>query len=801
MMTTLPSHFHLQTAPIADPAAIVQAPHARFTLLTERLIRIEHSPSGEFEDHASQAFWFRRQAVPPFHVAQSADWLVIETEYLRLQYRIGAPAFSARALTILVKATQHEWRYGDKPWASQPLWGTTRTLDETSGAVHLEIGPMARAGWSVIDDSKSVVFNEAHWVQPRRHPENLDFYFFGYGHDYTACLRDYTGLCGPTPMIPRFILGNWWSRYWPYTQQELTGLMQEFQARQVPLSVCIVDMDWHLAGWTGYTWNRDLWPDPEGFVQWLHDMGLKTALNLHPSDGVGLHEKQYLQMAEALDQDPALEEPIKFDIANPRFAQAYFEILHHPYEKMGIDFWWMDWQQERVTGIPGLDPLWWLNHLHFLDLGREGKRPFVFSRWGGYGNHRYPIGFSGDTQVTWASLAYQPYFTATAANVAYGWWSHDIGGHMGGVEDDELYTRWVQFGAFSPILRMHSTRNPYHERCPWGRGPAASIAAGRALRLRHQLIPYIYSMAWRDHRQALPLITPMYYWNPEEDAAYHARDQYWFGSELVAAPFTAPTDAGVGMSRQRLWLPAGAWFDFFSGERIAGGDWRIVYGDLNDIPVFAKAGAIVPLAPETGWGGIDAPERLILHIFPGADNRFELYEDDGESQLYRQGQYTVTPLVQAWAVEGNALTLTVGPANGETRFVPERRTYQLIVHGIVQPDDVWVKINGTPRAVPWKYAPESDTLHLEIGNLRPGDQATLELGTDQTSLLSNRDRRSERVRRLLNKMPIDTWLKRNLDNALPDLLTRHAVLREFDGLSDAQMAALEHALRPSTHLL
>ena len=256
--------------------------------------------------------------------------------------------------------------------------------------------------------------------------------------------------------------------------------MEEFREREFPLSVCIVDMDWHTTqtgnrsvGWTGYTWNRDLFPDPAGFIAWLHEQGLRTALNLHPADGVHPHEEAYAEMAAAVGIDPATGEPVEFDSVDPRFVEAYFKFLHHPQEAIGVDFWWLDWQQGKQSKLQGLDPLWWLNHLHFYDLGRDGvKRPFIFSRWGGLGNHRYPIGFSGDTVVSWASLANQPYFTATAANVGYGWWSHDIGGHMWGVEDAELYLRWVQYGVFSPILRLHSTNNPYQDRRPWGWGPA-----------------------------------------------------------------------------------------------------------------------------------------------------------------------------------------------------------------------------------------------------------------------------------------------------------------------------------------
>ena len=323
------------------------------------------------------------------------------------------------------------------------------------------------------------------------------------------------------------------------------------------------------SGWTGYTWNRELFPDPAAFIAELHERGLRTALNLHPAEGIHPHEEQYETMAQLMDIDPESEIPVKFEIGDSHFAKAYFEQLHHPYEEQGIDFWWLDWQQGTVSGLPGLDPLWWLNHLHFYDLARDGiKRPFIFSRWGGLGNHRYPIGFSGDTHVTWDSLAFQPYFTATAANVNYGWWSHDIGGHMDGVEDPELYARWVQYGVFSPILRLHSTNNPYHERRPWGYDAEIERVTSAALRLRHALIPYLQTMAWRNHVESIPLARPMYYDHPLDEQAYHCPDQYLFGSELVAAPFISPADPDTRLSRQVVWLPLGDWFDFFSGDLI-----------------------------------------------------------------------------------------------------------------------------------------------------------------------------------------------------------------------------------------
>jgi alpha-glucosidase (family GH31 glycosyl hydrolase) len=542
--------------------------------LTSRLLRLEYSPTETFEDRPSQAFWYRQQPSPTFERSDRDGKLHVETEHLALHYTPGPSGFTPEGLAILVKSTGAEWHYGDHIWKSENLRGTARTLDRADGSVKLEYGLVARQGWAVVDDSDSLVFDQGGWLVARTAPDNLDLYFFGYGHDYAACLREFQQVAGATPLIPRWVLGNWWSRYWAYSQKELQALMTSFRQREIPLSVCIVDMDWHLVetgnasvGWTGYTWNRELFPDPPTFINWLHDQGLKTALNLHPADGVFPHEEQYADMARAVGIDPESGDPVPFNITDPTFAEAYFRLLHHPHEAEGVDFWWLDWQQGTLSKVKGLDPLWWLNHLHYYDLGRDGgQRPFIFSRWGGLGNHRYPIGFSGDTVTSWASLAYQPMFTATAANVGYGWWSHDIGGHMWGIEEGELYLRWVQYGVFSPIFRLHSTNNPYSERRPWGWGDRVEAASRTAMQLRHALIPYLYTMAWRNHQAGLPLVTPLYYSHPEEEDAYNTPQAYWFGTELVAAPFTAPHLPDLGLSRQRLWLPPGLWFDFFCGR-------------------------------------------------------------------------------------------------------------------------------------------------------------------------------------------------------------------------------------------
>ncbi|MBN2471658.1 MAG: DUF5110 domain-containing protein [Anaerolineae bacterium] len=797
MSRPIPDHFRLDTRPAANPAAIVLGDNVRFTVLTDRLFRLEFDPAGQFENRPSQAFWYRQQPVPPFENLIEPDQIVIKTDYLQLAYQVTPRGFTPETLAITLRSTGHTWHFGDDNPAN--LGGTTRTLDDVLGSTPLEPGLLSRAGWALVDDSRTLVFDADSWLEPRRTPAAaLDLYFFGYGQDYQGCLQDYARITGPAPLLPRWALGNWWSRYWEYDEAELTALINDFKTNRIPLSVCIIDMDWHITdtgntstGWTGYTWNRALFPDPDRMIALLHAQGLLTSLNLHPAEGIHPHEAAYKKLAARLGHDPNGSEPIPFNIADPAFTQAYFEELHHPEEARGIDFWWMDWQQGTLTGLPGLDPLWWLNHLHFLDLGREGKRPFIFSRWGGLGNHRYPIGFSGDTYIAWSTLAFQPYFTATAANVGYGWWSHDIGGHHLGIEDPELYLRWIQFGVLSPIMRIHSTKNRYHERRPWLQDAETLRLTRQAMQFRHSLIPYLYTLAWRNHTEHQAPLQPMYHAYPEHEEAYHSVEQYLFGPELIAAPFTSPAAEDTRLSKTVVWLPDGEWYHFFTGERFAGGTWHAVYGTLEDMPLFARAGAIIPLAPAVDWGGVENPAVLDVHVFTGADGTFTLYEDDGTTTAYQEGVHALTRFRQEWA--GSSLTFTFTAPEQHADLLPDR-TVTLHLHGIREPEQIALRRDGGAIPFASDYDAGTETLRLTGIALPAGSDLVLTLEAD-SSLRAERDRTLEKCRAMIGRFALRTQAQQQITDSLERIRADPVHLGKYASLlTDNQSRALLETL-------
>lgn len=631
--------------PRAAPAdAVVEGERYRFTVLTSRLIRMEWSESGEFVDQATAVVASRDFDVPEFTVTRDGDALTISTAHVELHYDGGE--FGPEGLTVDLKGAPDihysTWRYGVELPQMLPfrgnLGGTARTLDEIDGECPLEPGLLATYGFATLDDSTSVVMDADGWVAPRGAGHH-DLYLFAHGRDYQGALDDYFLLTGRPALVPRYVLGNWWSRYWRYDHESYVALMDEFAREGLPFSVAVIDMDWHVVdvdpeigtGWTGYTWNTDLFPDPPAFLDALHERGLAVTLNVHPADGVRRHEEAYPEMARALGVDPASGDAIPFDIASREFVDAYLKQLHHPLEADGVDFWWLDWQSGGYSRIPGLDPLWMLNHVHFRDSGRNGHRPLTFSRYSGPGSHRYPIGFSGDTIATWASLDFQPKFTATAANIGYHWWSHDIGGHMHGVADWELIARWIQFGVFSPVNRLHSSSSAFASKEPGLLGPEAGPVAASFLRLRHLLVPYLYSAAWASHRDGVALARPVYHAHPSIGAAYEYPNSYLFGPDLLVAPITTPRDEVAMVGRARVWLPEGTWTDIFTGATYRGGRVTTLHRPLETYPVLARAGALVPLSADPLAQVDQNPAALVVKAFPG-DGESTLIEDDGSAR-------------------------------------------------------------------------------------------------------------------------------------------------------------------------
>ena len=572
----------------------------------------------------------------------------------------------------------------------------------------------------------------------------VDGYLFAYGHDYRAAIKALYQISGSQPILPRWCLGIWWSRYHEYTDDEYLALVDQFHSRGTPLSVAVLDMDWHWvdspkvhkagsSGWTGYSWNTSLFPDPKEFLAKLHERGLYVALCDHPADGVASYEDSYKEMCEALERDSSSGHPVPFDCTNPRFLKYYFGILLQRLEDDGIDFWWVDWQSGPFSSVPGLDPLWVLNHFHFLNSAKHHRRPVTFSRYAGPGSHRYPVGFSGDTVISWEALDFQPEFTATSSNVGYGWWSHDIGGHMHGYRDDELATRWLQLGVFSPILRLHSTNNPWMSKEPWNYGAEAQKAQEMALNLRNRLVPYLYSMNVRSAKDDEPLVQPVYWHHPKREEAYIYKNTYFFGSELLVAPITTPRSPVTKLGSVTTWLPPGRWVDVITQTVYSGNRLLQFHRQLDDYPVLARGGSILPFSASPDSSAI--PSSLEIYVVVGADGLFELFEDDNCGSTLRGVHLVKTRITFTQAI-GRLLI------EAASDFIPtlqgDKRSWKVSFLCLAASNrEVQVRNAETAENREYEIMPRSTGLQVQVSPVSTSETLEIIIGENPTLALNS----------------------------------------------------------------
>lgn len=707
-----------------------QDEHTRFTIISDGTIRMEWQKDGKFVNSPSFVAVERSYAPAEFQVHDSDGWIEITTSKFTLKYKKDSGKFTASNLAIDSKniTPSFHWKPGDTNAGN--LKGTFRTLDGYDGDIFvgngndngdhkpmpIEDGILSTDGWTLIDDSKGLLFDDSEWAWVTERPsgEGQDWYFMAYGHNYKKALKDFTTFAGKVPLPPRYAFGYWWSRYWSYSDDELRDLTAKFDAYDIPLDVLVIDMDWHYVnpgrgGWTGYTWNRSLFPNPAQFLQYLKGKKLQVTLNLHPAGGIEPYEERYKDMANWMGMDPSSKQRIDYCGSDKRFMSGWLNTILRPMEKEGVDFWWLDWQQDMFNRhIKTLNNTWWLNYVLFSDMERNRTtRPLLYHRWGGLGNHRYQIGFSGDSYSTWKTLEFLPYFNSTASNVLYGYWSHDLGGHQfaKGVSelDKELFVRWMQFGAFSPIMRTHSMKSSAMNKEPWVFNQEYLGVLRNTIRQRYQIAPYTYTMARKTYDEGISLCRPMYYDYPEDKEAYQFKNQYMFGDEMIIAPVTSPMVNGFATTK--VWLPAGNdWYEWHTGTLLKGGQTVERVFTLDEYPVYVKAGAILPFYGDVkNLHGNDETVRFTL--FPGGNGSFSFYEDNGNDQTY-QKQYARTQVSSVR--DENTLTVNIGERKGNYQGMPKKRNYSIDILGSAPA--VRVTVNGKEAA----YSYDGTELKLSI---------------------------------------------------------------------------------------
>ncbi len=750
---------------LATPENVIKGKKYRFTVLTPRLIRMEYSEDGTFEDHLTTLVLNRKTAAVEYTKKEDKKYLEITTSYFRLTYEKNKPFYSGKFdtmkyLKVELLNTDKIWYYGHPEIRN--YGSPNSSLDDNKGKLKLKKGLYSVDGFASIKDENDLILENG-TVKPREN-KNIDLYLFLYLKDFALCLKDYFLITGSPALIPRYALGNWWSKNEEYNDLSLKDLVDDFKNKEIPLSILLLDKKWHIDEYkdkiydSGFTWNKTLFSNPKKMIDYLHKSGIRLGLNINPVPGILPYEPSYDVLAHTLEKQ---EDILVFNVMNDAVIENYFNFLIHPLDKMGVDFYWIDetTKKERENAI--------LDYYHTEDMKKDyQKRPMLLSRNVTSAPHRYPVLYSGKTIVSWDTLKMIPFHNALASNIGVSYWAHDIGGYYKGTEDNELYTRYVQLGVFSPILKFGADKGKYYKREPWKWSIKTYSIVKKYLQLRHRLIPYLYAEAYKYHQYGMPMVMPIYHKFPEMYDDVNYRNGYYFGTELFVSPIVTKKDYIMNRSIHKFFLPDGMWYDFVTGKKFPGGKNYISFFKEEDYPVFAKAGSIITLGKNQELNDTTPPKDMEIQIFPGRSNTYHLYEDDGVSELYQKDYYLLTEIDYNYMP--NNYTVIVRPIEGKKGIIPDNRNYKFVFRNTKKASDVLVYFNDTQIDFD-SYVLENDFI-VEVKNVSTVGQLTLNCKGKNIEIDAVRIINDD-VESIISDLQIETRLKELIDHILFSDLT------------------------------
>ncbi|MDD2378108.1 MAG: glycoside hydrolase family 31 protein, partial [Bacilli bacterium] len=563
-------------------------------------------------------------------------------------------------------------------------------------------------------------------------------------------------------LLPRYALGNWWSRNIAYNDNDLKDLITNFDRKEIPISVLLLDKDWHVRTRekdnhlkTGFTWNKEFFKAPYEMIAYIHSKGIRVGLNINPTEGLRAIDEYYEKALNYLEADA--NGVIPFNILNPRFVDTYLKLFIHPLDNLDVDFFWIDYFEQNK-----LDDLWLLKHYHFYDMMRNYKRrPMVLGYNSLVAPHRYPVLYSGKTIVGWNALKLIPAHNSNASNNGVSWWSHDIGGYFKGIEDNELYIRYVQLGTFSPILKFGADSGKYYKREPWRWSIKTYTITQQYMALRHRLIPYLYTEAYRYHKEGIPLIQPIYYKYPEmyDDVLY--KNEYYLGNQLFVAPIIKPKDYVMNRAIHKFYIPDGIWYDFVTGKKFPGGKNYVSFFKDQDYPVFAKTGSIIPLGENENMNDTTPPKNMEIHIFPGKSNVYRLYEDDGMSNLYKKGYYLISSIEYNYLP--NNYTVIIRALEGKSGIAPDTRNYKIKFRNTKKADDVIAYFNNDQ--IKFEAYDDGPDFVVELKDIPTIGQLTLNCKGKDIEIDAIRLIKDD-IEGIISDLQIETLMKEKIDAVL-----------------------------------
>ncbi len=747
-MTSLTSYFVKDKRDlVANSANVISGEKYRFSFLTDRLVRLEYSPNGVFEDRASQNVIFRNFGKVEFSVNQSETLLQIETKYFTLLYDKNKPFYSGKLtpgnnLRVTLKESDKMWYYGHPE--ARNFGALNYSLDNYNGKLKYDKGLYSTDGFATLDDTMSYVIDDND--NPiNREKGVIDIYLFMYRKDFGYCLRDFYELTGYPPMISRFALGNIWYKNDKYDIQGISNLISKFNDNNINISSIILGNTWHN--------NVDFYSfdklDYSALNNIMKGNNIKLGLTLNPEYGINNQSSLYSSVSNYLENNSNL---INFIPFNSSLASAYMNNVLRSLIGVGVDYFLLDYNNIKDKQNIAL-----FNHYNFISNPVfKNSRGISVSRNIGVSMHRYSIYFSGNTKVDWKTLELLPFYNASASNIGVSWVSHAIGGYYGGFENSELFIRYVQLGTFSPIFMLASEGGKYYKREPWKWDVLSFSVVRDYMQLRNKLVPYLYSEAYIYHKSGSPLIQPLYYQYPKiiDEALY--RNQYMFGTEMMVSPIIKKKNPVMNRVVQRVFMPEGKWYHFGSGKRYNGNKYYLNFYKDEDYPVFVKSGSILPMSLDNNTNN---PVNMEVQVFPGASGNYKLYEDDGFG--LGNANYIVTEY--DYKYEPNKYNLVIKLLEGRGGSIPQYRNYYIRFRNTRMTDDIQVLCSG--NKVEYNAYSNHNDLVIQINNALSVAEVNVTITGDDLEVIAT-DIINEDIADILEDLEIDTSLKEKVDEVL-----------------------------------
>lgn len=727
---------------IPEQKNIITGDKYRFSILSPRLIRIEYNKDNKFENSATSLVVKRNFGSTNFTVEQTELSLTITTEYFTLTYVKGTP-MNSKNLKVKVNGTDREWYPSHKEIRN--LGSINYSLDYLENNLKLDKGLYSFDGFATLDDSTNLVLENDNFI-PRE--PTYDMYLFVYNKDLGLCLQDYFNLTGYPPMIPRYTLGTWWYKNDPYNMYDIDNILKEFYDNHLPISVFLLGDKWHNRE-ENFAYDRTLF-DTNILNKYYKSKRVKFGLTINPELPIYPKDPLFNTLSNAINNYD--NKYLSFIPLNNNTISIYLNTVISNLKSTGINIFNIDYNNEKDK-----QGLFLLNHYHYV-IANLNEVGVILSRNPGIAPHRYPIIYSGQTRVSWDTLKALPTYNNSAANLGITWHAHAIGGYYGGIEDDELYLRYIQFGVFNPIFILAGDTGKYYKREPWKWNQLNLSVIRTYMQLRNKLIPYIYNEGYNYHEYGVPLIQPLYYKYPKIYDEPNYVNQYFFGSRIMISPIIKKKNIEMNRVVQRIFIPSGTWYDYFSGKKFAGNKYYVNFYKDEDYPIFVKEGSIIPMSLDDTS---DLPRNMEIQIFPaenGLYSSYELYEDDGIS-LNKNYNYIIIKMNLDRVENGYKFTITKKEGNLN---VPNR-TYLLRFKNMKNPDKIIVKYQGQTKEC--QAIVEKNDLLLELKDINVYEPLeVLLLGNNleiETISVINKE-----IEGILDDLEIETIIKESVDEII-----------------------------------